>query len=294
MYSIIHKLQVTFTDVEYLLSPAYEHPRRARLFFDYLRLRIKASLNRWFHFTHEHFLSFKVMVPDYETFFVIFRQIFVRHTYYLNTQSATPNIIDCGGNIGMSVLYWKYLYPHAHVTVFEPSKEVLGILQQNIERNALSNVRVVPAAVSAQEGEARIHTRGSAACGNTLQEGLVDTTSNKTSTESYTVKTVRLSSYITERVDILKLDIEGNEGVVLKELASTDKLSNIQECVLEYHYYPKIQGNNLAHLLGVFNEKGFETQFYFEENDSTQQLSLIKNGSYAVSIRATRKEHLPL
>jgi FkbM family methyltransferase len=43
-----------------------------------------------------------------------------------------PVIIDCGGNIGLSVLYFKYLFPNSVITVFEPSPPVFEILKENI------------------------------------------------------------------------------------------------------------------------------------------------------------------
>lgn len=292
MYSFVHKLLVLIGDVEYILSPVYKRAHRKQLLFEYIRLRVKASLNRWFHFTHEHFLSFNMIFPDYEIFFVEFRQIFVRNVYYTSCVKTAPAIIDCGGNIGMSVLYWKYLYPQAHIHVFEPSHEVIGSLEENIRRNNLTNITVIRAATSSHEGTARMHQRGSAACGNTLERSVVEATPHKHPIESYEVPTVRLSAFIDSNVDILKLDIEGSEGSVLKELVKANKFDQIRECVLEYHYYPTSSDNQLADILALFNAVGFESQLYFEEYDSTTSLSLTHNGSYAISIRAIRTENI--
>lgn len=286
MYTLIHKLFIVIGDIEYVLSPAYKHPFRKKLFLDYIRIRIKMSLCRWFHFNHEHFLSYTVLVPDYNIFFAEFRQIFIRHTYYAEVTQENPFIIDCGGNIGMSVLYWKYLFPTSKVVVFEPSHEVFDFLMKNIEANALADVKVVRAAVGSTEGEADMYMRGTAAAGNTLKRTILDSTPMKHEIVSYPVKIVRLSTYMTMPVDILKLDIEGNEGSVLQEVSETGKFKQVRQCIMEYHYYPTTKDNALTDILSIFTSHGLEAQFYFEEYKNDEQFGLSKYGSYAISVRS--------
>lgn len=284
----LHKVITLLTDIEYLVSHAYQHPGRTQLFRDYLRIRIKASLNRWFHFKNEHFLSYNVELIDYNVFLAEFRQIFVRHTYYLHTTTNSPTIIDGGGNMGMSVLYFKYLYPQSTITVFEPSKEVLELLERNIKNNHLSNIKVVAAALNEKQGELTMYPRGSAACGNTLEEGISATTSLQKLPEHapYTVPTVPLSSFLKHPVDFLKLDIEGSEGAVIQELEATDTLKQIKMCAMEYHYYPQISKNNLADLLQRFTRIGYGTQIYFEETQTpSSQFDLFEHNSYSLSLR---------
>jgi FkbM family methyltransferase len=284
-----NKIGLILDDIAYILSPQYSHAQRHRLVFDYLRLRVKASLNRWFHFSREHFLSYSVEVPDYETFFAIFRQIFVRHAYYFKANTSSPTIIDCGGNIGMSVLYYKYLYPEATIIVFEPSREVLGILRNNIARNALTSVTVVPAAVSSHAGKMQIHTRGAAACGNTLVGGTVNSHSNKGVSDSYEVDVVRLSNHVTGAIDALKLDIEGSEGVVIRELEQSGKLQQIHKIVMEYHYNPSNNENDLIPILQTFKNRGWETQFFFEEPKNNFSLALENGGEYPLSLATVER-----
>lgn len=286
---LLHKIIVLMSDIEHIFSPAYKHPRRGKILRNYLRIRVRASLNRWFHFTHEHFLDYRVEVPDYDVFLAIFRQIFVRHTYYLETKNSSPKIIDCGGNIGMSVLYFKYLYPNASITVFEPSREVLSVMKRNIEGNKLKDVKIVEAAVSAKDGELEIHPRGNAASGNTLLSGISEATPKKGLAEKpYTVKTVRLSPHIPETLDLLKLDIEGSEGGVIQELEDAGKLHSVKEYVMEYHYYPQVPENNFGDLVKCFERNGLGVQMYFEDMPAaSEQLSFAHNGSYAISLRTS-------
>lgn len=286
----IHKITVLASDIEHIVSRAFDDKDRVRLLGTYIRLRIKASLNRWFHFTQERFLGFTVIVPDYEIFFAIFRQIFVRHTYYFKALRADPEIIDCGGNMGMSVLYFKYIYPSSKITVFEPSKEVFDVLRLNMQKNNFSDVTIVHAAVSAKAGKMNMYPRGSAACGNTLDQNISRSTPSKIDAMPYAVDTVVLSSYITKEVDLLKLDIEGSEGQVVRELVAASKLGLVKECVMEYHYYPASPDNNLSEILSLFEARGWLSQIYYEDVFFPDyQLDLARNYSYSFSIHTVNK-----
>lgn len=265
MPSKAFKLAVIFSDIEHILSPAFAHPRRKKLLVDYLRIRTKAFFNRWFHFKKEHFLSYQVEFPDYEIFFVVFRQIFVRHTYYFESSKPNPIVIDCGGNIGMATLYFKYLYPNATIAVFEPSREVYSYIEQNLRKNTLSNITLVNAAVYDTQREMTMYPRGAAASGNTLNKGVSLATNKIASLEPYTVQTIKLSTYVTDTIDFLKLDIEGSEGVVLSELQKTNALRHVMATSMEYHASTDSHENELGEILSLLTSNSFETELYFED-----------------------------
>lgn len=272
MYNLLKKGLITVSDIEQIFSPQYKHPRQKEMFVTYIRLRIKASFNRWFHFKREHFLSYQVEFPDYEIFFSTFRQVFVRHAYYVDCSATEPVIVDCGGNIGMSVLYFKYLYPKAHITVFEPSREVLPSIRKNIALNT-PDVTLIEKAVSDTDGTATMHSRGAAACGNTLTIG-VGLQAEKSSGEKYEVPTVRLSPFIPEVVDILKLDIEGSEGGVLREIEKAGALTRIRAVVMEYHEMPHSKENQLSEIISILEKNDWLVEPFSEDIHTTYSLSL--------------------
>jgi hypothetical protein len=66
----------------------------------------------------------------------------------------------------------------------------------------------------------------------------------------------RLSDYLDEPVDFLKLNIEGEELPVLQEAAASGRLRNVRELVLEYHGWPgKQQG--LGYILNLLDSNGY-------------------------------------
>ena len=52
---------------------------------------------------------------------LLFTEIFVAEPYRFTTQSKSPLIIDGGVNVGVSVAYFKWLYPDSRIIGFEPT-----------------------------------------------------------------------------------------------------------------------------------------------------------------------------
>jgi FkbM family methyltransferase len=46
-----------------------------------------------------------------------------------------------------------------------------------------------------------------------------------------------LSEHMPKRVDLLKMDIEGAEHEVLRYLAASRKIDNVDQMVMEYHHH---------------------------------------------------------
>lgn len=183
-------------------------------------------------------------------------EIFRKKAYAFSCKTDTPFIIDCGAHIGMSILYFKRCYPQAQIIAFEPNPQTFQMLEQNIRQNHLQNVQLVNAAVGAVEGEIQFYVRRDAAeesWGDTaLKEAIVDT---EQEWRTISVPAVRLSSYITRPVDYLKLDIEGLEETVLREIEKT--LPLIMEIRLEFHCNSTNEVNNLDRTLSLLSKHGF-------------------------------------
>lgn len=144
MIRIIKRAEKILRDIHCIFSNDYKTPKRFKLFFDYFRILAKGQIfYKFFHFKGERFLSYYIITPDYTEFFPLFRDIFIRKDYYFETKSSSPYIIDGGGNIGMSVLFFKYLYPSSRIAVFEPSPSIFEVLKKNIEINKLQGVALI-------------------------------------------------------------------------------------------------------------------------------------------------------
>lgn len=67
-------------------------------------------------------------------------------------------VIDVGGRRGFfSVLAGARVGPRGRILALEPAQENLALLRENLRRNRLRNVTVVPAAAAARAGRAPLH-----------------------------------------------------------------------------------------------------------------------------------------
>ena len=111
--------------------------------------------------------------------------------------------VDVGANVGALTI------PMAHVAkkvyAFEPQSEIFKMLEKNVQSNGLGEkVVLVQAACGEKEGKASMALR---------QEG---NWGSATVVEGDEVDVVRLDSAIDEKVDLLKIDVEGFEVEVLR------------------------------------------------------------------------------
>jgi FkbM family methyltransferase len=184
-------------------------------------------------------------------------EVFGRREYYFETAKTEPYILDCGSHIGLSVIYFKSLYPLAKIVAIEPDEGNCAVFERNILANNLSNVRLVHAAVSTQEGQGLLFgdftEQEPRTCGNTM----ISSWANPGS-ESVPIRTVSLSTYIESEVDFLKLDIEGMETQVLKGIE--DKLWLIHEIHFEFHVTKENPVEHLDSTLKMLHDHGFNTR----------------------------------
>ena len=88
----------------------------------------------------------------FDNLLFLFNEVFLNQEYCFTTNKKSPFIIDCGSNIGMSVLYFKMIYPNSEILAFEPDKDAFGCLAENIKANNLHAVLPNQKALSNKEG----------------------------------------------------------------------------------------------------------------------------------------------
>jgi FkbM family methyltransferase len=211
---------------------------------------------------------------DEEEFELLWEEIFRVNQYVFSCKTDSPFIIDCGAHIGMSVLYFKRRYPHAQLIAFEPNPQTFRILEQNIKQNNLQSVQLVNAALTADDGEIPFYVRqdSTISWGDTGLKGAIVGSEQQWRTIS--VHSVRLSSYITGPVDYLKLDIEGMEEIVLREIE--EKLSLITEIRIEFHSNSVNEKNNLDRILSSLSRHNFK--YAFERDRQVISIHEIRHG----------------
>lgn len=173
-----------------------------------------------------------------------FKHIFIQRLYDFRPTRPGPRVIDGGAHIGLSALRIKRLAPDARITAFEPDPRTLGLLRENLAANGAHDVEVVEAALAGTDGVAPFAADGS--------DGGALTRARETG--AVHVRTVRLSPYLAEPVDFLKLNIEGAELDVVRECGPA--LGNVRQLAIEYHGFPEL-GERLGELLNLLADAGF-------------------------------------
>ena len=187
------------------------------------------------------------LFPDNYGFLHSLEEIFRDEVYRFNSKKPDPLIIDAGANMGLSIVYFKQLYPAAKIIAFEPDPNIYQILQQNITSLGYNQVDLHNAAAWIDDTTLTFFSEGSLA--GSTEVDLVNAGSTQT------VKAERLRKWLLKApVDFLKIDIEGAENTVLFDLA--DELHRVQHLFLEYH---SIAGKEqvLGEILIVIKNAGF-------------------------------------
>jgi FkbM family methyltransferase len=193
-----------------------------------------------------------IIVPDALSFLWQYWDIFVEEFYYFDTKSETPVIFDIGSNIGMSIIYFRELYPSAVIRGYEPDGNIFDALSKNLLQSGLSdpNIHLTRAAVW-------IHSDGIDFKINGPDSSSVISGMNKA--DSIKVPSIRLNEVLreTDHIDFLKMDIEGAEVIVLKDCENY--LDRIDHLFVEYHSSHG-QSQELDILLNLLKNRGFRYQ----------------------------------
>jgi FkbM family methyltransferase len=162
----------------------------------------------------------------------------------------SPRILDCGANIGISVLRYKQLYPAARIIAFEADPDLCKVLRRNLDRNNLQDVDVVEAAVWCRDEPVEFVKVDDS------QSGFIGGDEHHDRSRIKRVRGVSLLQYLDVQIDLLKLDIEGSEFEVLPSIR--DKLHNVEQIILEVHHSVD-RTDRLRDIFDVLSEARFNT-----------------------------------
>jgi len=233
--------------------------------------------------------KFKFSFKNLQEFILLYLGIYLFGGYKFKSKKENPFIVDCGSHVGMSILSFKKQYPKSKIIGFEPNPETFKILEKNVEQNSLDNIELVNAAVSNREGEIDfyINTKNTWSWGDSL----LKTWFVKDKFRKVRVKAVTLSRHLNRSVDLLKLNIEGSETLVMKEIEG--KLRNVKEIYLHYHGKSSNPDNNLKEIFRILDRNSYTYTIKqlrsFGIPRLVTKLTIDKREPYFLFIRAKRK-----
>jgi FkbM family methyltransferase len=189
----------------------------------------------------------------------MFYEIFWEQVYRLPAVFPVVNgiIIDAGANIGMTSLYFSIFFPRAHIYCIEPVADNFRLLKMNLDREINSGkVHAVKAALYPGNGEVRINEDGWAYNASVGDAG-------RSSAEAITMDKF-ISNNKLEKIDLLKIDIEGAEKFIF--LSDTSWLQKVNAILIEIHSVRVV-----AEIKSILLNAGF---YWYPWNDAASSSSI--------------------
>jgi FkbM family methyltransferase len=170
--------------------------------------------------------------------------IFLDEQYRCEFDSPPTRILDCGGNVGLSALYFASSFKNATVEVFEANPDLAAIIKSNCKKAGVSaQVAVSAKAVGPKTGSVRFTSNGD--------------DSGHISPEGFLVPCVDIAELIGNQLDLLKMDIEGGEFDCFDRLAETGQLAVPKRIVAEIHL-ENDDAERVARMVYQLKEAGFQ------------------------------------
>lgn len=173
-----------------------------------------------------------------------YKDIFINKIYDIKPSNSKTKILDVGGYIGLSAMFFQTVFKEVQIKVFEPDPIIFNLLKKNLKTNNFNDIEIFNVGVGKNEGEIRFFPDGADGGNSFIQntEKVID------------IKLVKLSDFINEPIDLLKMNIEGMEGDVFEEIE--EKLPLIKEIIFEYHAFYNLQ-QHLGKILTILDRNNF-------------------------------------
>lgn len=185
------------------------------------------------------------------------RDIFVNEQYRCAFDSPPKRILDCGGNVGLSVLYFTKMFDDVKVEVYEADPILAATIQNNCQTAGVANrVTVSAIAVAGKTGFLRFQSSGD--------------DSGHISTNGELIPCVDIAEIVGDELDLLKMDIEGSEFDCIERLAECGKLGIPKRIVTEIHLENN-DADRLSRILYLMKNSGFTLALRGDFGDWTGQ-----------------------
>lgn len=192
----------------------------------------------------------QVVVRDnYGSDAFIISEVFEHRYYDFPLPFSPATILDLGANAGFTSLFFARKYPLAEIACVEPVPTNVALLRENLELNSI-NADIFPVAAAVEDGFIKMvmaekdygHKVAGISYGKEITGRTIDV-------EALSIQTI-LKKLGWDRINLLKIDIEGYEGVLLKE--NCEWLASVDAMCIECH-----EGFGELDLQAVAKQYGF-------------------------------------
>jgi FkbM family methyltransferase len=199
-----------------------------------LALAIWAKLTRTQHLLRVHpsdcKFSFLLRVPSSDV--PTFKKIFLDLEYNFPVNTSPEIIVDAGANTGLSAIYFANKFPKSKILALEPEASNFDLLKINV--SPYSNIIAVQCALWDRCTEIDVTDPGIGKWGFNTKEKSQSKESDRIchSTHGVTVDRI-IEQWRLEKIDLLKIDIEGAEKEVFRDTSAW--ITRVNTIAIELH-----------------------------------------------------------
>lgn len=177
----------------------------------------------------------------------------------LLAKRGSCTVIDVGANIGWHTISWAKACPLINLCAFEPSRNTVKYLKENIALNGVSKqVSVFEQAVSEECGMQYFYD-----CSDNAYSSLKDT-KRKAVKERYEVKVTTIDDFVASsgitNLQFIKIDVEGFETEVLKGALKT--LSGLKPDLFVEIYQGANSNEDPAKTISMLTDLGYKAYIF--------------------------------
>ena len=215
--------------------------------------------------------KWNLKIPDNASFLSTYKELFLDEVYKFETNNLKPKILDIGANIGLSVLFFKELYPESEIVAFEADPKIFSYLKNNVHGNGYEDVKLVDKAVWSENTTLNFHSDGA--------DGGQISSSAKS---NLTVEAIDIAELLkNNQFDFIKMDIEGAENSVLPRCKGL--LNSVQHFFIEYH--SKVgHKQKLDEILKILSKEDFRVYLHNPWNKPAPFMGLESYGGFDLQI----------
>lgn len=204
----------------------------------------------------------ELALPDDAGTAIAFKDIFLSDVYGLENLPQPPKaIVDIGAHAGLFSLAARLYFPGAIIHAYEPNPALWSNLDRQSE---IGRFTAFHEAVGLEQGKAILEFRG-----DTVFTSCVPSQSGeiKVTAISEVIRRIANSGI----VDLLKLDCEGAEWEILKDVEAMQRVANL---TMEYHLAGR---ESLPHLLHILRDLHFHIDFVHNDGDSNGRIHACRD-----------------
>lgn len=162
-----------------------------------------------------------------------FDQVFMHQEYDFSVNRSPKVIVDAGANIGLASIYFANKYPDAKIIALEPEESNFRLLKENV--SPYPNVVPIHAALWHKNEEINLIDPGLGKWGFMTETKNISEGSQSDICHAVKAMTVDkvMDDFNLEKIDILKMDIEGAEKEVFSD--SSPWIDRVDAIIAELH-----------------------------------------------------------